>query len=388
MTIPSIGGNGKNFHFNPHPPISSTTIETEIQNTQINSTNPAVIDKVEEEAPQPSAQTVDEDGDIGEQQVQRSVKKEEKEYSIEQFRKDYQEILFSRVIPNIQQYEGERKTRMTVGLVIVTVLLLLGIFLFIKIDGRGAGDALWLCIAGGVAFWTWLKKSLEKKIKRKVMPLLMQAVPGFYWQETPPIKKEEISKIKIFARDKSCSKSFDDCFVGKYRNVEVLISECEYEFSSGKQTYTSFKGAVIRFTMNKNFEGLTVVRPTTVGFQDYNDLKKDKTIKMEEITLEDPEFSKKYKVYSTDQIESRYLLTTAFMERFKNLTQAFRSSAAFCAFYDRYIYIAPYCTDDLFSLGSLTKNIANTEQFARLFDEFASILEFVDHFKLDKKLGL
>lgn len=37
----------------------------------------------------------------------------------------------------------------------------------------------------------------------------------------------------------------------------------------------------------------------------------------EEVKLEDVEFSKQFFVDSNDQVEARFLLTTAFMERFK-----------------------------------------------------------------------
>lgn len=104
--------------------------------------------------------------------------------------------------------------------------------------------------------------------------------------------------------------------------------------------------------------------------------------------MEDPEFSKKYVVYSTDQIEARYLITTSFMERFKSIEKAFISSFAYCSFSDKSIYIAPHTGTDLFKLCSLVKPIANKEQFEALFYEFSSILELIAYFKLDKKLGL
>jgi hypothetical protein len=42
----------------------------------------------------------------------------------------------------------------------------------------------------------------------------------------------------------------------------------------------------------------------------------------------------------------------------------------------------------MFAIGGLTKSVTDEEQFEILFMEIVSILELVDHFKLDKKLGL
>lgn len=315
----------------------------------------------------------------------QSVATVEEEYSIEKFQRDYEHLLYLKVLPTIGEYDAERKKRLIGAIIGCVILSILGIFIFIKVSGRAAGDGLVLCVVAAGALWNWLKKSFEKKIKRKIMPTLMQAVPGFYWQETPPVTKEDITEAMIFPYDKQAAKEFDDCFLGRYRGVEVLMSECKYTVTQGKHTYTVFQGVVIRFEMNKKFEGLTVVRPKNMVMSDVKDLKK---AKLEEVTLEDEAFNKEFAVYSTDQIEARYLLTTSFMERLFNLSGAFVSSATYCAFHDKYVYIAPHCDCDLFALGGLTRSVADPRQFEELFREFTSILSFVDYFKLDKKLGL
>ncbi|MBD5401232.1 DUF3137 domain-containing protein, partial [bacterium] len=235
-----------------------------------------------------------------------------------------------------------------------------------------------------VLFWNWIQKSFERKLKTEIMPYLMKAFQSFYWQDTPPVTHEEISKIKIFSRIDSARKSFDDCFVGKYRGVQVAISECHYE-TGGKNSVTIFNGAVIKLKMNKNFSGITVIRPTSVGWGNFLDLKK---YKMNKVELEDVKFNEKYTVYSTDQVESRYLLTPTFMERFENISLAFSSSGCFCSFYGDSVYIAPYVSGDLFKLFSLWKPVTESKQFQVLFEEIVSILELVDHFKLDTRLGL
>ena len=306
------------------------------------------------------------------------------EYNISKFQKDYRDTVYYNIIPSIAKYENERKKRLLCAYIGVFILIPLAVFCFFKIEGRAGGDLACLCVCGAFGFWKIIKKQFEGKIKNVIMPVIMNSIPGFTWQNTPAVTKENISACMIFPGDNATSKSFDDAFQGHYRGVEILMTECEYKIESRNSSQTIFRGVVIRLEMNKNFEGITIVRPTSVC-HDYSDLKK---AKFEEIKLEDPEFMNRFKIYSTDQIESRYLLTTAFMERLKNLETAFSSSGTFCAFFDKYIYLAPYSKDDLFNLCSLVKPVTNTQQFETLFEEFVSILKFVDHFKLDKKLGL
>ena len=109
---------------------------------------------------------------------------------------------------------------------------------------------------------------------------------------------------------------------------------------------------------------------------------------IEEVSLEDIEFNKDNIVYSTNQIEARYLITTAFIERFKTLKNVFKTQYAYCSFYNDSIYIALETYKDLFKLFKMECSLDTTEQFDLLFEEFTSILALVDHFKLDQKLGL
>lgn len=309
---------------------------------------------------------------------------DEEEYSVQKFKEDYNNIFHSQVFPIIVEYDEERKKRLAFAVILSVIFILLGIILFFAIEGRVAGDAAAFCVAAAVGSWALIKKSFEKKVKRKIMPLLMNAFKGFYWQETPPVSHEELCKINIFPKIKNAARSFDDSFVGSYRNVSLNLSECSYE-TGGKSSIKIFKGCVVKLKMNKNFEGSTIIRPKYVGLRDSSDLEK---LNMHLVKLEDIEFDNEYEVYSTDQIEARYLITTSFMERFKNISMAFSSRGTFCAFYGDSVYIAPYSTEDLFDLFRLTKPVTDTTQFSVLFDEFVSILELVDHFKLDKKLGL
>lgn len=352
MAIPSIGGNGGN----------------------LNRKNFAPKDKSMNNANQKDSSA-----------SLQAVAEDDYEYSIAKFKKDYYQIFQNQVLPVVAGYEEERKKRYLWAVIAAVLCSICGIFCFFYIHGRSAGDLAALCIAGAIGIWAWLKKSFERKIKTKIMPKLMTAFRGFYWQQTPPVSHEEICSIKIFPQAHSARRSFDDCFVGEYRGVKIAMSECDYEISRGKSTIKVFKGVVIKLKMNKNFSGMTIVRPKNAGLDDVSDLKK---LKLEKIDLEDIEFNKEYNVYSTDQIEARYLLTTSFMERFKDLSVAFYSLGTYCSFYGDSVYIAPYSSGDLFNLFGLTKPVTDSKQFDTLFEEFVSILALVDHFKLDKKLGL
>lgn len=116
-----------------------------------------------------------------------------------------------------------------------------------------------------------------------------------------------------------------------------------------------------------------------------SDLKRSQ---FESVVLEDPEFCRKYNVFSANQVEARYLLTTAFMERFKNLQTVFGAKKAKCAFYDDNLMIAISTHKNLFEIGDLMTPLKNSKSINDFYNELSSIYSMVDYFKLNTKTGL
>ncbi len=87
----------------------------------------------------------------------------------------------------------------------------------------------------------------------------------------------------------------------------------------------------ILLDMNKNFSGKTIVKRDTgiIGnwftkkFRRKLDSYASRSKLLKSVKLEDPIFEKKFEVYSSDQVEARYLLTTSFMERILELSNLF-----------------------------------------------------------------
>ena len=144
-----------------------------------------------------------------------------------------------------------------------------------------------------------------------------------------------------------------------------------------------FRGVIVEFAMNKNFEGQTIILDNS------NDGRKvfiDKK-KYCKVELEDVEFMKNYTVYSTSQIEARYLITTAFIDRLKNIKTKFKTKYIRVAFKDNKIVIALHTDRDMFKMADMTAD-SGKQTFMALFEEIVSVLDFINQLKLNKKLGL
>lgn len=113
-----------------------------------------------------------------------------------------------------------------------------------------------------------------------------------------------------------------------------------------------------------------------------------KTRKMQKAKMEDVEFEKLFNIQTKNQIEARYLITPAFMERFKNLETAFGTNKLKCSFFEDKVMFAISTNKDLFEFGSLYHSLKNSKAVENCYYQIKSIQDMVEHFKLNEKTGL
>ena len=221
----------------------------------------------------------------------------------------------------------------------------------------------------------------------------------------------------------------DDEFKGVYNDVEFSISETRLHdiHDSGKHKYNIkvFQGVIINFKSNKEIKDRTIIStkgnltqksqqiisiitfiiPLFCIFTDMNIFLKILTFisslfllyaiiflwkpkdKFKKVILEDPEFMKRFNVYSSDQVEARYLITPSFMRRFMDLKTSFGAKTIKCSFFNDNLMIAISTHKNLFEIGTLFRPI-NKKSVRKFFAEIESILNMVEYFKLDEKTGL
>lgn len=151
-----------------------------------------------------------------------------------------------------------------------------------------------------------------------------------------------------------------------------------------KMARKGFRGIFIEFDVKKQFTGETFwVEKTLLPA----DLQKIDTAKFSKVNLEDVNFNSKFQVYSTNQVEARYMLTTAFIERFQHIETAFKSRFIRGSFKDGKLYILMQCDKDLFAMANKNQKIT-AQTFETLFNEVVSVLSICDTLKLDGKTGL
>ncbi len=182
----------------------------------------------------------------------------------------------------------------------------------------------------------------------------------------------------------------DDEIYGSYKNVNLTISEKTLILKKRNadnriEKRKIFEGFFVLMNMNKKFSGQTIIRRKRFFKNlEFNPFSK---YGFEKVSLEDVEFKKLFEVLTTDQIEARYILTTAFIDRFKKLIKIFSTKKTGCSFYNNKILISVNMNRNTFECTNLLYPITYITA-KKVFDEILSILKIIDILKLDNTLGL
>ncbi len=352
----------------------------------------------------------------------------------------FNSVYYSKIAPRLEEWEYKRRKKLLLFFVVVIATissLWAGVYFSQNSDFETLIFAvtLILCILGFWAIWR-ICSDFTSDLKMACLRPVVKAFGDMKWQNGKTILSSDVLQSSELFSDFN-QRADDDIFTGVYKDVEYTISETNlWYITSGryKIMYPVFDGVVIVFDSNKTIKNKTLIatkndlhikgRPWWIliallmvlpyvimstiagrltfiegvfwysivfilcfglfwGLGFFN----NKEI-LNEIKLEDVGFARKYKAYSSDEVEGRYLLTTAFMERFKNLHTAFGTNKAKCSFCGDKIIFAISTKRNLFEIGNLFTPLNNTKHMKRFFRELTSILEMIDYFKLDEKKRL
>ncbi len=235
------------------------------------------------------------------------------------------------------------------------------------------------------------KKIVKKKLFPKLLSVFSKDIK--YCSKGGAISASIFDKSKLLKKEVHYVDTDDtkDAFGGEYNGVYFRACEAEVSWNNGKtgkqrEESTLFKGLALYFVLEKNIDANVHIYSKSI----FNKTPKG----YEKVEFESEKFNNKYDVYaqSTDntegQIEARYLLNVAFLERLMSLQTAFRVRKMRCAVFGNNMIILLYTTKDLFEINHLFRDVRVLGQYKHLFSEFASVLSFIDVLNLASKTKL
>jgi len=306
------------------------------------------------------------------------------------------------LLPYLKEFDKKRKPLVWIRL--GNWALLLSIFPAVGIVGMLTNNPFSLLVAIpmiGIMIWLGIKRYRLKKIfvseyKENVIKEMVKAIePGLQYNPADRITDSQFYNSQIYTTSADRS-SGEDLIYGTIGQTQIAFSEIHLEYKSestdsngNRQTHwhTIFKGVFFIADFNKHFKTETVVLPDGLErlFGKFaRKLQKITTRKGKLIQLENPEFEKYFKVFATDSIESRYVLSPSLMERMVQYRKKSGIKLAF-SFVDSNIYMALPMLKNLFE-PRIFKNNYDINFIKESFDYLILFTGMVEELNLNTRI--
>ena len=296
------------------------------------------------------------------------------------------------VRPHVESFERKRIETLQVlrkRALIAIPIYVVGTVVLLYV-GDGDYVLFWLALAMAVlSFWCYMPvKQFQSAVKGEIFPSIFSFFgEDFQYSEEGRLSIESLEPSDIIPSYRT--EETEDYIKGSYKGVELELTEAWLSQRSKRKDEDAaefkFKGLFILLSMNKNFSGKTIVVRDAGNIFNWV---ASKFRLMEKVALEDPVFEKKFEVYSTDQVEARYLLTTSFMERLLELSASFGDSGLQCSFYDDRLLLMIASKKDHFEIASIFQPSVFTDDINTILREMSMIFRIIDDLKLHQRTGL
>jgi len=274
--------------------------------------------------------------------------------------KEFREFYEKELRPDLEIIDRKRKK---VDRRVITVLLITVAAIIVELSLIPKTNDIRIMmpfLTGIVAliFISVFSQSYRKEFKKRIITRITCFVDeGLIYTPDGTVEKSEFVKSEIFQL--SCDRyKGEDHFRGKLGKTDIEFSEvvAKHRNKSGsgsnkKDSYSIiFRGLFIIADFNKHFKTHTVVLPDTAErlFGKFGQKLQSLSLNRGElIRLEDPVFEKEFCVYGDDQVEARYILTPALMQRILTFKHKWNTTV-YLSFLDSKVYIAIRMFKNLF----------------------------------------
>ena len=322
------------------------------------------------------------------------------------FSSEFTKFCQKNIVKNLKQLEKKRMFYIycIIGIISICAVIISAYFYYTSVnkivfDPRIIAIAIMLSLL----LINWIVKFYKNEAKKVVLPKLISYIGNFKIVEKATVQNSIESYLQSLELiDRFNSFSCDDCLEGEYKGVHISANEVELKYTTGsgksRRTYCVFNGLFIRFKSFKNFSGRTVIkRDEGLSWKKYGN-----------IVLEDPEFEKYFNVDGTDQIEARFLITPAFMNRLVELKKRPIGRGITMSFEQGYVNIAadsrtewisfPFLKEmcilfdwqkrkDWFEI-SILKPVTDITNYRQVVLDLLSIFSIIDVLKMDQDIGM
>lgn len=308
------------------------------------------------------------------------------------------DFYYKALYPTLERLEKKRKAlshRIIYSYIILgTLALLIGSALreLFSDSPDAIGFFLALLLAIAVFLYKLLSKGYIEQFKKGVMhPLVKEAHNGLEYRCDAFISEARYEASELFSH--ADRYGGNDYISGSIEGVKIEFSDIhaqkEHRDSKGRKSYsTIFQGVFIVTEFHKHFIGKTFILPDSAQ-KSFGDLigswlQSKNPMRGELIKMDDAAFEREFVVYGSDQIEARYILSHAVMQRLLEFRRKSRHPISL-SFVNAQMYIAIHYGKDMFEpsiFTSLLKHSLAMEYIQNL----TLLVGLINELKLNQKL--
>ena len=307
--------------------------------------------------------------------------------------------------PELERLEPQRLLYLKKSRIYLAVLFvpLITLILIALLSANQApffiGAAVWFII--GIVLYQYRAGAFGTRYKyaykSSVIPRLLSLIdPGLSYDATGGISSSTFVATELFSTTPDRYRT-EDLIHGIYEKTFLQLAEIDAEekhttTDSKGNTRTSyvtiFKGLLLIADFNKHFQGRTFVFPDKaesilgnfgrlfqkLGGRSETDL----------IRLEDPDFENAFAVYSTDEIEARYILSTSMMQRLLQMRERFGKSVRIGFKESSIVLAVPHNKE--FLEPSTKVSARETSQISEMLFEMSYFLDLIKELDLNTRI--
>lgn len=309
--------------------------------------------------------------------------------------RDFDRLWQESLAPRMHELERLRRRGMFLGLPIAAVVLALGVWIIRRLLDLGAtGEQMLLpallvfvgtLFLGGLPFVPFLRAFRNEA----VIPLIQTFDPRLEYRPFGKVPREDFIASGLFRDGPPGNYKGEDLCRATFGATAIRFSEvtADYRGEGNNEAGQLFKGLFLVADFNKHFSGTTYVLPDRaqklLGGLGQSLQGMDSTYG-QLVKLEDPEFERLFVVYSSDQVEARYILSSALMERIS----AFRiktGQSLRIGFRHSTLYMAIPLRRGLFE-PRWFRSVDNRELYRQFWDDLALFTGVVDDLSLNTRI--
>ncbi len=302
----------------------------------------------------------------------------------------------------IDAVETWRRATLRRLLLVCGGLAALGIALTLALALAGMADpgvpiVLIVSLVAVLVAWGWITSGFRREFKRRLVTPVVQAfLPGLGFEPDAYIERAEFEHVGLFRGLPITHYRGEDLVRGQVGATAIRFSELHAENvrttrdakgRTSTQRTTIFQGLFFCADFNKHFAGRTYVLPDTaerlfgaLG----RSLQSLGSSHGELVALEDPEFERQFVVYASNQIEARYILSSALMARLLDFRRA-HGRPFHLAFVDSHLYLALNLGRNLFE-PSLFASLADRRWLDEIWRDLAFLTGLVETLNLNTRI--